>query len=1005
MKIKIFLLLLLLLCLRLSMSAQLDCNGAITVIPGTIYNGTTVGGQTKVSTYNNDLWWQLTGPEKVHVLDWPGGVAEINLTNKGAKLDLILLNSCDANNFKSSGGGNSGTVDSKIKENLTLGKYYIVVDGWQLAAGNYTISVTRTIEETISINNVKRIFRMENGSIYEIINGNLKFITNNVVSMEKNWGYVTDINTGDGKETDVLAIMKMGETKPRIFLNENFNTEYLKQKLNCTQKNLSLFGEFVLDDDQRILSNCNVLRCENGYTLSHQRDGQIKLYQSSPNNTWLDIDQIVTINGVSYYVKSSDNSVWVLDQNASATKMIGTNAKLLQDNDNQLIKIDQQGKYARWNGQQWLDLTPNYVGVSPEMIDEGFWFFIQAKPLLDQTGNVAIDQKMGLTFDQNGLLKMELIPASGDCERFLWRTKSLASGKRLLINKAKGENMPLLMGANGSPSFTVGSGATEWIISVSDKNKYGTNAYQLFGSNASKALAYDNGVVSSSPQTGNKSQTWVFQFNQMVKDYFLPMPTKTILKTHFTANPNINVDNDADAILKDYNKFLKGDNDTYYFSTNTGSDWALVNYYFVINNILNAAVSPKPSDPNVDPNIIKPISVLAGISMILINKNDLSYSVTQHYFPLYPNDPTTAERVRGSGFYAWPKKAIFQSEELTCKTGIVNRPLDKSFRRFDHGVHEYAHALQDAALTNWDAIQDANNMCNSEKASQSSECGCYDIQYWFNSVGDWNSYPGNRARNATIGVLMEKFFKKDNTWMPPKDLRMDGYNPSGPTAPDVQLTIAIPDTIGHIGKDIVIPVYLTGGDPVGLLQMNISYDESLVTLDTIISTKMKGFKPSNYNITSGKVIIAWDDPALENFTANGILMNLYFKNNANSGKTDVTISEVTIADNTFNTYVPTLDQGSIDLMISSSSDTDLSLSFNVYPNPFIDLLNIEVGLNTPEKIRVTLTDITGRTLKTENTDKISDQHVIQVKDLEYKGVIFVKVESKNVSKTIKVIRI
>lgn len=92
--------------------------------------------------------------------------------------------------------------------------------------------------------------------------------------------------------------------------------------------------------------------------------------------------------------------------------------------------------------------------------------------------------------------------------------------KRLLINKAKGENMPLLMGANGSPSFTVGSGATEWIISVSDKNKYGTNAYQLFGSNASKALVYDNGVVSSSPQTGNKSQTWVFQFNQMVKDYF-----------------------------------------------------------------------------------------------------------------------------------------------------------------------------------------------------------------------------------------------------------------------------------------------------------------------------------------------------------------------------------------------------------------------------------------------------------------------------------------------------
>lgn len=69
------------------------------------------------------------------------------------------------------------------------------------------------------------------------------------------------------------------------------------------------------------------------------------------------------------------------------------------------------------------------------------------------------------------------------------------------------------------------------------------------------------------------------------------------------------------------------------------------------------------------------------------------------------------------------------------------------------------------------------------------------------------------------------------------------------------------------------------------------------------------------------------------------------------------------------------------------------------------MLNIEVGLDTPEKISVTLTDITGRTLKTVKADKISDQHMIQVKDLEYKGVIFVKVESKNVRKTIKVIRI
>ena len=427
--------------------AQLDCAGAVVITPGVAYNGTTVGGQTKVSVYNGDPFWQSTGPEKVHLLNWPGGKANITLSNKSAELDLIVLSACDASKYQN-GGAKSGINPSSITAALPAGNYYIVVDGWQLAAGTYTLLVKQIIEETIKIAGIDRTFRLENGSVSEIINGNPKLIASNVVSMGKYWGYVTDPNTGVGKEENVLAILKTGETKPKIFLNENFNTEYLRQKLVCAQKNLSLFGELVFDGNQQILSNCNVLRCENGYTLAHQRDGQIKLFQSSPN-TWLDIHQIITIKGVSYYVRTSDNSVWVLDQNASAIKMIASNAKLLQDNDNQLIKIDLQGKYARWNAQQWSDLTPNYVGVSPEMIDEGFWFFVQAKPLLDQVGNVEVDQKMGLTFDPNGLLKMELIPATGDCERFLWRTKSLAGGKRLLINKAKGESAPLLIGAGG----------------------------------------------------------------------------------------------------------------------------------------------------------------------------------------------------------------------------------------------------------------------------------------------------------------------------------------------------------------------------------------------------------------------------------------------------------------------------------------------------------------------------------------------------------------------------
>ncbi len=821
-------------------TAQLDCSGAITLSPGTPYNGTTVGGLKKVSTYNNDPWWQLTGPEKVHILNWPGGKITINLSNKTAALDLILLNACDKNNFNYSGGGNSGKVNSTININLNSGTYYIIVDGWQHAEGNYTLSISLPItEEQVKINNIVRTFRHENGSIYEIINGNPKLITNNVQSMRKYFGYVSNSITGEGKEDEVISILKTSETKPKLFLNENFNTDYLKQVLNCQQKNLSLFGEFVYDGNQQILSNCDVLRCENGYTLAHQRDGQIKLYQ---NNAWLDIKQIITVNNESFYIKLSDNSVWILNQNLSEVKMIGTNAKLLQDNDNQLIKIDLQGNYNRWDGRQWTNLTPKYISVSPEMIDEGFWFFIQAKNLLDKAGNVDIDHKTGLTYDTNGQLKMELIPATGDCDRFLWRTKILTNGKRILVNKAKGENTPLLMGANGTPSFSSENDSNEWTISVADKGNYGTNAYHLIGANSTKALIYENRVTSGSPQDGNKSQTWVLQFNQMVKDYFLPMPTKEILNAHFKSNPNINVDKDADVILKDYNKYLKGDFETNFFSTNTGSEWALVNYYLTTNNILNATIKPKPSDPKIDPNTIKSISVLAGINMILINKNDLNYNVPKHYFSITMSGYDVA-RLRGGGQYGSPRKMILQSEELTCKTGVVNRPLDKYFRRFDHGIHEFTHALQDRIMTNWVSIIHANGMCDpwNEQSSGSPECFCWATQDWFNSSLNSNTYPGLRATSQSNSLLMEKFFNKDNTWQPPKDLRKDGYNPSG----QCQLTVKVVAANGLTfcaGESISITAEATGNGTAFI------YNWKLATADAGNSKTLAVNKAGNYTL-------------------------------------------------------------------------------------------------------------------------------------------------------------
>ena len=580
-------------------NAQLNCTSAASITIGQTTHGSTTNGNRNVSTYNNDPWWQLTGPEIVHTLEWSGGEVSINLTNKSAALDLILLRSCNNNDFIASGGGNSGTLESTIKWYLDPGTYYIVVDGWQLASGTYDLLVKKTV--TASINNVSRTFYLQDNIVYEQTGTTSTIITTGVSAIDKYWGYVTNSSTGEGQQQDVLAVKKNGQLKPKMFLNGNVNTDYVKQILFCPPKTLSLNGDLVFDGDTQILAGCDVLRCENGQILAHQLNSQIKLYSSLETNNWLDIAQIITVNNLTYYIKQSDNSVWAFSEPGNQATSIGTNARLLQDNDNQLIKIDRQGSYQRWNGTSWSDLAPRYVGVSPEMIDEGFWFFMQSKPLLE-SADIQADQKKGLTFDANGTLQMEPIPATGNCDRFLWRTKEVDQHKRVVINKAKGEGFPLLLSTSGELTFSIGQGVQEWDVSQSNTNTYGTNAYQLIGANATKALSFNSAVQTEIPSAGSKNQTWVFQFNQMARDYFLPLPTRANLDLYYTDNSSgVNLNTSASAIGASYNKFLKGTNGVTFFGTNTSSDWVIVNYYFILNNMMNAVNTPKPSDPGVDP--------------------------------------------------------------------------------------------------------------------------------------------------------------------------------------------------------------------------------------------------------------------------------------------------------------------------------------------------------------------------------------------------------------------
>lgn len=986
------------LMLTVNLSAQLDCTNAPVIALNKTIQGNTTNGKNNNSKYNNDNFWQNTGPEDVYKLDWPGGELSIKLSNKTAALDLILLRACDPNNYIGSGGANSGTKESTFATNLTAGTYYIVIDGWLQAKGSYDLTVTleRQVVSIFTdvINRIQRTFYLQfrDSTLYEQIGTGSKVIQKGVESISVNFGYVTDASTGQGVQSEVLTIKRYGQPYPKVFLNENFNTDYLKQKLSCPQKDLSLFGDQVFDGNKEILNGCDILRCENGYTIAHQNDSKIKLYNSTGNN-WLDILQIITIAEVSYYIKLSDSTIWTLNGNQAT--LIGSKARLLQDNDNQLIKIDAQGKYQRWNGSGWSDLTPKYIGVSPDMTNEGFWFFIQPKPLLESI-NHGVDHKKGLTFDKNDKLQIESIPPIGNCERFLWRTIDAGGGKRLLINKAKGDSLPLLLSSSGTLTFTTGQGVKEWEIILSDINKFGTNAYQLIGANAAKALTFNSSVQSENPTAGNKNQTWLFQFNQMVRDYFLPLPTKANLIAHYVDNPNVNVNTSADAIGASYNKFLKGTHGVTFFATNTSSDWVMVNYYFIITNMFNAVVSPKPSEPKIDQNLIKTLDALKGQSLILINKNDLNSAVQTEFFTTWQNKQNAAQ-FRGQAAYLDPKKAILVNEELTCKTGIVNRPLDVTFRRFDHGVHEFTHAIQE--LCGFIPIVDANNNCPNE-VGRSSECFCFDVQARFNSASPAYYFPGLRAFNSQKAEFIKKIFNDGNTWMPPTDIRQDGYNPSSASLP----------ALGVLTCDVapLVPLNKTiqGNTANGRNNVN-NYNNDPWWQSTGPEAVHKLEWPGGEgNIKLSNKSAALDLLFLKSCDNNDFIAS----GGGNSG-----IAESNIPFNRpAGTYYIVIDgwqqaKGTYSLLVSQKGVTPtLNLlsnkSIRAYPNPFNEVFNIEVKLDHSSPIEIEIMDALGRTLRTIKSNTLSDLHHLMIQDLDYHGVLYVKVTSKHSRGFVKVIK-
>jgi hypothetical protein len=218
------------------------------------------------------------------------------------------------------------------------------------------------------------------------------------------------------------------------------------------------------------------------------------------------------------------------------------------------------------------------------------------------------------------------------------------------------------------------------------------------------------------------------------------------------------------------------------------------------------------------------------------------------------------------------------------------------------------------------------------------------------------------------------------------------------------ITVNVPDITVSPEGEFEVPVLVTGGDMISALSMNLYYDTDQLQLVSITSEEMQSFSGNNYNDENGDVLIGWDHPSGDAFTGEGTLMTLHFTSVVESGDSEIDIEELMIFDEQLEPVTADGESGTVSLMTTAVEDLNLDHTISVSPNPFEDNLTINVNISSPQQLSVTFLDLTGRVLKTISTEKQSD-HILNVSDLNYAGVIIAIIEGESFMETIRVVKI
>jgi photosystem II stability/assembly factor-like uncharacterized protein len=182
------------------------------------------------------------------------------------------------------------------------------------------------------------------------------------------------------------------------------------------------------------------------------------------------------------------------------------------------------------------------------------------------------------------------------------------------------------------------------------------------------------------------------------------------------------------------------------------------------------------------------------------------------------------------------------------------------------------------------------------------------------------------------------------------------------------------------------------------------YTEGSPFLD-LASNSLKNFSENNFNASkNGQIAFSWNDVKNQQFEANTSLFSLKFKAHK-SGQ----LSDVLQLNSDLTSALIFDERGNEKNLTLKFEKINPNVTVEVQPNPFSDVLNLKIGLNTEGSLSYSIFDESGKLVYKNQENLKKGGHILSLNaasiGITQSGVYFLKIETNEGVKTIKLVKI